>query len=71
MVSPGIPKEDKERLGFIHAREPQEALEIAFSLLGRNAKVKGGSPSKRWRNSPGHSFNPKGLSYIANSRLQP
>ena len=39
MVSPGILKEDKERLGFIHAREPQEALEIAFSLLGRNAKV--------------------------------
>ena len=39
MVSPGIPKEDKERLGFIHAREPQEALEIAFSSLGRDAKV--------------------------------
>jgi len=39
MVSPGIPKEDKERLGFIHAREPQEALEIALSLLGRDAKV--------------------------------
>jgi len=39
MVSPGIPKDDKERLGFIHAREPQEALEIAFSLLGRDAKV--------------------------------
>jgi nickel-dependent lactate racemase len=39
MVSPGIPKGDKERLGFIHAQEPQEALEIAFSLLGRNAKV--------------------------------
>ena len=39
MVSPGIPKEDKERLGFIHAREPQEALDIAFSLSGRDAKV--------------------------------
>jgi hypothetical protein len=39
MVSPEIPKENKERLGFIHAREPQEALEIAFSLLGRDAKV--------------------------------
>jgi hypothetical protein len=24
---------------FPHAREPQEALEIAFSLMGRNAKV--------------------------------
>ena len=39
LVSPGIPKEKTERLGFIHAREPQEALEIAFSLMGRNAKV--------------------------------
>ena len=39
MVSPGILKEDKERLGFIHAREPQEALDIAFSLSGRDAKV--------------------------------
>ena len=39
MVSPGIPKEDKERLGFIHAQEPQEALGIAFSLLGLRAKV--------------------------------
>jgi hypothetical protein len=26
-------------LGFIHAREPQEALDIAFSLSGRDAKV--------------------------------
>jgi nickel-dependent lactate racemase len=39
LVSPGIPKEKTERLGFIHAREPQEALEIAFSLMGRDAKV--------------------------------
>jgi nickel-dependent lactate racemase len=39
MVSSGISKEDKERLGFIHAGEPGEALEIAFSLAGRNAKV--------------------------------
>ena len=39
MVSPGIPKEDKERLGFIHAQEPQDALGIAFSLLGLRAKV--------------------------------
>jgi nickel-dependent lactate racemase len=39
MVSPGIPKEDKERLGFIHAEEPQDALGIAFSLLGLRAKV--------------------------------
>ncbi len=39
LVSPGISKEKTERLGFIHAREPQEALEIAFSLMGRDAKV--------------------------------
>ncbi|NWF92756.1 MAG: nickel-dependent lactate racemase [Syntrophaceae bacterium] len=39
MVSQGISKDETERLGFIHARDPQEALEIAFSLLGRNAKV--------------------------------
>jgi nickel-dependent lactate racemase len=39
MVSPGIPKDEKERLGFIHAKDPQEALEMAFTLVGRNAKV--------------------------------
>jgi nickel-dependent lactate racemase len=39
MVSPGIPKDEKERLGFIHAKDPQEALEVAFTLVGRNAKV--------------------------------
>jgi nickel-dependent lactate racemase len=39
LVSPGISKEETEQLGFIHAREPQEALEIAFSLLSRDAKV--------------------------------
>jgi nickel-dependent lactate racemase len=38
-VSQGIPKEEKERLGFIHAEDPQEALEIAFSLSGRDSKV--------------------------------
>ena len=39
LVSKGISKEATERLGFVHAREPQEALEIAFSLLSRDAKV--------------------------------
>jgi len=39
MVSQGISKSETERLGFVHAREPQEALKIAFSLLGRDAKV--------------------------------
>lgn len=38
-VAQGISKEEKERLGFIHAKDPQEALEIAFSLQGRKAKV--------------------------------
>jgi nickel-dependent lactate racemase len=39
LVSPGISKEETERLGFIYARNPKEALEIAFSLMGRDAKV--------------------------------
>jgi nickel-dependent lactate racemase len=39
MVSRGITKEETERLGFTHARDPQEALKIAFSLLSRDAKV--------------------------------
>ncbi|MBM4339206.1 MAG: nickel-dependent lactate racemase [Deltaproteobacteria bacterium] len=38
-VAQGISKEQKERLGFIHANNPQEALDIAFSLLGRDAKI--------------------------------
>jgi nickel-dependent lactate racemase len=38
-VAQGISKDEKERLGFIHAKDPQEALEIAFSLQGRDAKV--------------------------------
>jgi len=39
LVSPGISKWETERLGFVYAREPQEALEIGFSLLGHEAKV--------------------------------
>jgi nickel-dependent lactate racemase len=39
MVSKGISKNDTERLGLIHARQPQEALEIGFSLVGRDARV--------------------------------
>jgi nickel-dependent lactate racemase len=39
LVSPGISKEETEKLGFIYAREPQEALDIAFSHLSRDAKV--------------------------------
>jgi nickel-dependent lactate racemase len=39
LVSPGISKEETKRLGFIYAGNPQEALEIAFSLMGRDAKV--------------------------------
>jgi nickel-dependent lactate racemase len=39
MVSQGISKDEKERLGFIHANDPEEALDIAFSLAGRDSKV--------------------------------
>jgi nickel-dependent lactate racemase len=39
LVSTGISKEETERLGFFHAKSPQEALEIAFSLSGRDARV--------------------------------
>jgi nickel-dependent lactate racemase len=39
MISRGISKEETERLGLLYAREPQEALERAFSLLSKNAKV--------------------------------
>ena len=39
LVCPGISKMETEKLGFLYAREPQEALEIAFSLTGCDAKV--------------------------------
>jgi nickel-dependent lactate racemase len=39
LVSKGISKEETERLGFFYAKSPKESLEIAFSLLGRDAKV--------------------------------
>ena len=39
MVCPGISKEEKEKLGFLHAKNPQEALDIAFSLLGHDARI--------------------------------
>ncbi len=39
LVCPGISKEEAEKLGFLYAQKPQEALEIAFSLSGRQAKV--------------------------------
>jgi len=39
LVSKGISKEDKERLGFIHAETPKQALDIAFSIVGRDGKV--------------------------------
>jgi nickel-dependent lactate racemase len=39
MVSQGISKQGTERLGFLYARTPQEALEIGFSLVGRDGKV--------------------------------
>jgi nickel-dependent lactate racemase len=39
LVSPGISKEETEKLGFTYARDPQEALDVAFSRLSRDAKV--------------------------------
>lgn len=39
LVSSGISKDETERLGFLYARSPKEALEIAFSILGHEAKV--------------------------------
>src|SRR4030043_384931 len=39
MVPKGISKEETERWGLTHASSPQEALEIAFSRMGRHARV--------------------------------
>ena len=39
LVSPGICCEQKRRLGFIHAASPQEALNTAFGMKGRDASV--------------------------------
>ncbi|MCX7966409.1 MAG: hypothetical protein N2596_07280, partial [Syntrophorhabdaceae bacterium] len=39
MVSSGISKEDSEKLGFIYARQPQEAIDYAFQIAGRHAKI--------------------------------
>ncbi len=39
LVSPGIPREHKERLGFLHASSPQEALDLAFGIKGPDASV--------------------------------
>lgn len=39
MVRNGIPRKDQERLGFIPADTPQDALEKAFALVGANATV--------------------------------
>lgn len=39
MVSPGIPPATQRRLGFETAATPQEALERALAMAGRNAKV--------------------------------
>lgn len=39
LVSPGIPREEKEKLGFSHAENIQEALEEAFRRQGPDARV--------------------------------
>ncbi|MGH9435327.1 MAG: nickel-dependent lactate racemase [Terriglobia bacterium] len=39
MVSEGIPREVQKKIGFDPAASPQEALEMAFGAVGRNARV--------------------------------
>jgi len=39
MVSPGIPPDDQRKIGFAPARTPQEALEMAWQIVGRDARV--------------------------------
>jgi nickel-dependent lactate racemase len=39
LVSPGIDRETTEKLGFIWAATPQEALEKAFEIMGPDASV--------------------------------
>lgn len=39
LVSPGIDRETTEKLGFIWAATPREALDKAFSIMGREASV--------------------------------
>ncbi len=39
LVTVGISKEETERLGMRYAPNPQEALEMAFSWVGRDAKI--------------------------------
>jgi nickel-dependent lactate racemase len=39
LVSPGVRRDDKERLGFRHADSPDDALERAFARQGRRAMV--------------------------------
>jgi hypothetical protein len=39
LVTRGISEEESERLGFLYAEEPQDALRKALSLCGNDAKV--------------------------------
>jgi len=39
LVARGISKEETEQLGLIHAKEPQDALDIALALCGPDASV--------------------------------
>ena len=39
LVSPGIPKNVAEKLGFYYAKTVQDALELALKIKGNNAKV--------------------------------
>jgi lactate racemase len=39
MVSPGVKKEDAERIGFRHAESAQQALDMAFEKQGQQASI--------------------------------
>ena len=39
LVSPGVPKDVTEKLGMIYAKTPEEALSVAYGIVGEDAKV--------------------------------
>ena len=39
LVSPGISKKDKIKLGLLHADTPQEALDMALSFKGKKSSI--------------------------------
>jgi nickel-dependent lactate racemase len=39
LVSRGIPRERAEKVGFIHAANPREALDMVFAMKGRDSSI--------------------------------